>query len=372
MKWTEKISKLLEGKNAAQLSLGVGLHKRAIRDAVSTGQLPRVDKALKFARAMGVSVEWLFDDGAEWPPPSTIAAAVDDFEIAEEIGRRRHLMIQDMKALTAQFLDPEKVQRLEAIAKRYWTGSILTMDSRQVHTLQTAQLDLQRCRLLERRLEMLSETTSGAAERPPPISQLLMGCEWLSHTLTMIPTSSDLAVMPDYPRGEVTPVFNTVGVVIDRKRYSGLGLILQRRFVPIIEDVENGPPAEKPLLIYLGQSVPTRFNQFVRCDVDSGQAFGFCIRDDAAPPSYQKGSVVVCQPGEPDRSGKVPALCVYDRGRKTGIFIVSGDHLVTAGGQTLKLRSGDQAAVYPIVAGPFQPVDEEGHRAEKSEPRGKK
>ncbi len=70
MTWQQKIRRLLGGKNASALAESVGLPRTSIRNAVNTGQVPRVDKAIKIARALGVPADWLFDDARPWPPPS--------------------------------------------------------------------------------------------------------------------------------------------------------------------------------------------------------------------------------------------------------------------------------------------------------------
>lgn len=69
VKWQEKMLHLLGSKNAAALSRSVGLHESAISNAVNSGKMPGVDKAIKIARAFGVPTDWLFDDSKDFPPP---------------------------------------------------------------------------------------------------------------------------------------------------------------------------------------------------------------------------------------------------------------------------------------------------------------
>lgn len=356
MHWREKLRLLLKNRNASELSRNAGLNPSAIGAAVSKGTTPSADKAVRIAEALGVSADWLFDDLAEWPPPPPGAASLGDFELVEELARRRQLIIQDMKALASQFAEPEKMRRLEALAEDAWRGGWKAMGFQQQETLKTAYFDLGRIRLLEHRISMMNPENRPSNEHPPSLSKILARCPRLSHGLSTIPASSDIAVMTGYEGGGVTPVYDAVGDVVDREKYISLGAILQRRFVPVIDDTENGPPSERPILIYEGQSPPTRFNRFIRCDVEHNQAFGYYIRDSAGGPKFPKGSVIVCEPGEPDRSGKSPALVVYDSGRKSGVFFVKGHELLSASGSKMKLRPDDRPTFYPVAAGPFSPA----------------
>lgn len=370
MTLAEKLRRVLYEKKwpAAHLANRLGVSPATISRILSGGQTAS-NLAYEIATTLNVSSDWLLDEVAEWPPPPSGAASLGDFELVEELSRRRRLVIQDMKVLAAKFADPDKMRRLEAVAEESFRSGFAKMDFKKQEWLKTAYFDLERIRLLEHRLAMMGLGDRSTAENQPSLAGVLSDFPRLRQQLSTIPASSDKAVMSDHPTGGIVPVFDAVGAVVDRTAYIALGPILQRSFVPVIEDIENGPPAEKPILIYEGQQPPTRFDQFVRCDVDQEQAFALHIRDNAAAPDYPKGAVVVCVPEEPDRGGQTPAVAVYDRGRKTGIFLVSGGRLVATDGKTLKLRSGDKPAVYPIVAGPFPPAKNGATRASK---RGKK
>lgn len=65
----EKLSRLGTKLNKAEISRRAGLAPTAYSAyALSKGTIPRADIALRLARSIGVSVEWLIDDRQEWPP----------------------------------------------------------------------------------------------------------------------------------------------------------------------------------------------------------------------------------------------------------------------------------------------------------------
>jgi transcriptional regulator with XRE-family HTH domain len=118
MHWREKIKKLLEGRNASQLAITVGLHKSAIRDASNTGRLPRVDKAIKIARALDVPCDWLFNDGQDWPAPEGISAAsLSEMELIQEVARRRELVRRDIRAWDQRFTE-ERLDGMNCLAAK--------------------------------------------------------------------------------------------------------------------------------------------------------------------------------------------------------------------------------------------------------------
>lgn len=67
----EKLLRLGKKFNKSEISRQAGLSPTAYCNYVhSRGTIPRADIALRLARAMGVSVEWLIDDNQDWPPVS--------------------------------------------------------------------------------------------------------------------------------------------------------------------------------------------------------------------------------------------------------------------------------------------------------------
>jgi len=111
VKFTEKLRRLTEGKNKAELALSVKLKPTVISDYVRRGYAPRVDIALKIARALNVPLDWLADDSQDWPPPpASIPASLTAAQLASELGRRLHgigtaLMIKLAAAQKVQWVE---------------------------------------------------------------------------------------------------------------------------------------------------------------------------------------------------------------------------------------------------------------------------
>lgn len=68
MTFHEKVTRLCEDRNKSKLSRRAGLSSTGISSYIAKGCLPRLDIALRIARAIGVSLDWLADDTANWPP----------------------------------------------------------------------------------------------------------------------------------------------------------------------------------------------------------------------------------------------------------------------------------------------------------------
>lgn len=152
MKWQEKITRLLAGKNASSLARSVGLHVGAITAAVSSGHIPIANKALRIARALNVPTDWLFDDEQPWPPPPPQRSPTRDIatpDLVNELARRRNDLCRDMASIAARVPDRtlEELEELAAMQeltptekKRLTVGVHdlwwLTVLSQQLHCLQ--------------------------------------------------------------------------------------------------------------------------------------------------------------------------------------------------------------------------------------------
>lgn len=108
MEFTEKLRRLAENKNTAELCRAVGLNPTAISDYISKGYTPRADIALKFAKALNVPLEWLVDDHLGFPAPQqgpTLDLCTDD-QLMNEVSLR-------YARLAVEMLD--KLPDLEAV-----------------------------------------------------------------------------------------------------------------------------------------------------------------------------------------------------------------------------------------------------------------
>lgn len=108
MDWQKKIRRLLENQNASALAESVGLHKSAIRDAANSGRMPRADKALKIARALGVDTDWLFDDSLGWHDRHSSTqpdfSEVTDLELFATASARLHLIVSSRIDMFAELI----------------------------------------------------------------------------------------------------------------------------------------------------------------------------------------------------------------------------------------------------------------------------
>jgi transcriptional regulator with XRE-family HTH domain len=68
MTFTEKLSRLTEQMNKSKVGRRAGLATSTIGSLLCTGSIPRADTALRIARVLRVSIEWLVDDEQGWPP----------------------------------------------------------------------------------------------------------------------------------------------------------------------------------------------------------------------------------------------------------------------------------------------------------------
>jgi transcriptional regulator with XRE-family HTH domain len=68
MTFAEKLRAVSEGVNKARAGKAAGMRSTTISNYIATRSIPRADIALKLARALGVSLEWLVDDAQGMPP----------------------------------------------------------------------------------------------------------------------------------------------------------------------------------------------------------------------------------------------------------------------------------------------------------------
>ncbi|MGE5607686.1 MAG: helix-turn-helix domain-containing protein [Bacillota bacterium] len=107
MNFTEKLRRLTEDRNKAELARKAGLKPTTISDYVSKEYVPRADIALKMARVLEVPVDWLIDDSRDWPPPKANDKAsvrtLSDLDLMREVCYRYRLkavqLWQDLKEI---------------------------------------------------------------------------------------------------------------------------------------------------------------------------------------------------------------------------------------------------------------------------------
>lgn len=348
MTWKEKISRLLPARSAALIARRAGLHRGGITNI--TGQSkPRVDKAIRIARVLKVPVEWLFDDDKDWPPPGA----------ADEAARVRVLIAKDIRTLSARLGDAGALKRIDQICERSHRNRESISEAERAEMM-AAIFETHRIDDLQRRFEMLNPDNLRDSGEVPKLERILSGHPHFARYATHRESGSDTipAYRDDFPNdpGTIVPFFDVSGIRISTADFAQLSPVLQRGFVPLIDDIENGPPTDRVVCYQQGQAPPTRFPDYVRIDNTPDLAFAFRVRDDNMEPEILRDSIVICQPGEPDLEGKLPCLVCFGKKRRSGVYLVGGERLLSrnaAGHPPVLLKRSDEPVFYPMIAGPF-------------------
>lgn len=105
MDMASKIAKLTEDDNKSSVARAAGLPANAINDLINKGNVPKVDKALRLARALDVPLDWLVDDEADFPVPDSPGKRIEDHstdDLRLELIRRAHLLYMDCLRIVGQ------------------------------------------------------------------------------------------------------------------------------------------------------------------------------------------------------------------------------------------------------------------------------
>jgi transcriptional regulator with XRE-family HTH domain len=91
MEWRAKLRLCRERARLSQKELAsmVGVAQTRVTEWETGKGIPTMDKALRIARALGVSLDYLADDALDDPPPATEARSVADemiLDLARELG----------------------------------------------------------------------------------------------------------------------------------------------------------------------------------------------------------------------------------------------------------------------------------------------
>jgi transcriptional regulator with XRE-family HTH domain len=71
MMFLEKVEKLRPGTSMRQLEMLADVPEKTVSRSLPNGDL-RLSHAFRIARALNVTVDWLFDDSQPYPPPSSV------------------------------------------------------------------------------------------------------------------------------------------------------------------------------------------------------------------------------------------------------------------------------------------------------------
>jgi transcriptional regulator with XRE-family HTH domain len=89
MKFVDKLERLIREKGLGQTDVAekAGISPTAMSNYLNRGSTPGVDSALRLARALGCSLEWLVDDSMDWDAPPS-AKEIPDSVLASELAAR--------------------------------------------------------------------------------------------------------------------------------------------------------------------------------------------------------------------------------------------------------------------------------------------
>ena len=68
MTFRDKLRRLMEDRHYARVARRANLTAATVFNYVNGTHAPKADSALRLARALNVSIEWLLDDSQGWPP----------------------------------------------------------------------------------------------------------------------------------------------------------------------------------------------------------------------------------------------------------------------------------------------------------------
>lgn len=351
MKWQEKIRRLLRGKNASELARSVGLHVSAIGDAAKKGQMPKADKAVRIARALGIPCDWLFDDSLDWPPPAKAAAALlSDMELVEELARRRDLIIQDMTALLRKlpWRRLKRWNRLAAKTKRTQAEEAeLAAAVRQLVLAKSFSNKLTWCD---------PDDVYPPARRPEPICVLIMDLE---HLRRCFEEAQDGARVLQDARvaGSMEHFAPNDGSV---PRHPGIPSLVSRHyladgddstledtadFVPLLLDASDAPPVRGKDGFYPEDIA----SDFIHWETADPHAFACRVAAYSEVPGYPPGSIVVC---EPSRELSAEDACAVPSPHHCGtVDIVKGADILTANPRfrSAPVRLEQAVKVFPVA-----------------------
>ena len=383
VKLRDKIEHLIETsrKPMSEVAAACGIAYSTFRSYLEdeNPRMPAVDTASKIAKFFDVPTDWLWDERVGWPerteyqrlPPGPAV-------LVESVLARRALVERDFETIVSQLelRDSAGRRRAETLAARdyHHHKTLPFAEAKKAHDLYS---DLCRLVLLEDRIQLLSLNPAGTSS---VTTEIVRETDLARHSVIHVRLPERIeAMLRDCPNllrlafqfqggcgelhpgerpGEVIPYSGGFGDLIPAARYERLTSFQQWQYVPLVDDPEKGPPAERPVLISRGQRVPARFRAFVRADVERerSKCFAYSSSGHDRGPADAGEAIYVCEPGEPDRTGIRPCLVVFGHPRRHGMYVVDGDRLKGVnlrGPKAVQLRSGDEPQFYPVIAGPF-------------------
>lgn len=311
--------------------------------------MPRADKAAKIAKAIGVSVESLFDDSSPWPPPKASTPEMTDSEIVEDLARRREMVRRDIRTITKRLADVQFLQAVEPLASAsYHSSRPLTPNERARVT--DMFMDFQRLAHLHERLNALDPDRVHPHEPSVMPLDLVRDFPTLTEYMQQALARRDggnLFGKGDEP-GEVI-AFTDNGAVVPWARCDAMSPFQQKRFSPILDSLRSGAPHERHWSVQLGQHLPREYRDWICSKSRHDNAFGYRVPPEHDGPGLPAGTVVVCEPGEPPRDGEHLVAVLFDRGRREGVYYLEASALRPAAPGAEPIPLTDDAVIYSVT-----------------------
>ena len=275
MNFWEKLDRLTAEIGKAKASELAGLPSTAISNYISKHQHPRIDAAFKLAKALGVSLDWLLNDEADFPaersPKPSLRQAEPDDLVFEVAYRQRQHLARILQALEVakktdwrqvrdamlnwkqgNSIPPQASSLSNTVAILTWEPRWIDVyDPRKAATLHHAQLigsNRQASEFAfpapEERLEELNKNADYVASAGMILSavtghNLTSGLQWMKELLKSPPPSTSPAspdqTSPMIPLSSFIPKTAAPPVIMT---HSG--------FVPISPPSTPAPPTSKP------------------------------------------------------------------------------------------------------------------------------
>lgn len=362
MHWREKLRMLLRSANAAELSRRAGLNPSAISGAASKGNMPKADKAIKIAKSLNVSVEWLFDDDAPWPPSAVSTPALGDTALVDELIERRQQVAQDIRRIAERLSERSAQKRAEELAKACWDpGGYAKLSHEDQAATRAFYWDMCRLRTLWQRFDMLDPERVAPLGPLPTGEAIFASCPHLLRQYTDTAHENPHLIGQNYTPGSIVPVSVRIGEVISAEQYATLDRPLSNHFIPLLTDtvLEDGPLQTGPAKSFEEQrEQAARLEQcsFVRFDRVGDGVFGYRIDQDSRDPDFPAGGIIVCEPATTPIESNRPYLVYVKRLNRAGVYFVGDKGLFTdakASKPAIRLKPSDRPDIYSIVGGPF-------------------
>lgn len=323
-------------------------------------RIPSADKGVRIAALLGVGAEWLWDDALDWPPPNPPRASserLSDQELLDELHRRQDAIRRDIDRL-ADSLTSEAVS-----AATLATIARLMHGEASYHALPPAEQTA--CFAvffnMERLVHLLDQLRFFGVDAQPPqkLIEAIARNDGLRSAWEGALQRPNHAYWTRLRSGRIDDasaalppaLIEKIGAIASVQQFESMQTFEQKCYVPVLDDLANGPPRERIAFIYRGQKAPPNVREFVRFDSSDATTFAVRLREVDAG-DRPAGTLIVCL-GTPatQESGRRLKLIAWNGGRDYAVAAVE-DGKVVSPAKLAKLAGGarDAIATYPIVA----------------------